>query len=232
MSRLVVIHQPDFLPWLGFFHRLLRADLYIALDHVQFVSGTSRSWMHRDLIKTRAGPKWLSLSLQKPSLGTAMNEVLLAPDTGWRQTNLNLLRESYKSTPFFGQIYPAIEALYASSHARMVDLNLASLDMLGDFLDVRPHRALSSQMEPHGKNNAMLVSLLRKAGATHYLSGLGARAYLDPTLFAAAGIEVVWQDFVHPSYPQLHGAFEPGLSAIDLLFNCGIAHAREILKAR
>ena len=70
MKKVAVIHQPDFLPWPGFFHRLLRADLYIALDHVQFVTGTSRSWTHRDRIKTTSGPRWLSLSTQKAPLDT------------------------------------------------------------------------------------------------------------------------------------------------------------------
>jgi hypothetical protein len=84
VSRSVVIHQPDFLPWLGYFHRLLKADLFIALDQVQFVTGTSRSWTHRDMIKSPQGAKWLSLRVQKAPFGTPIRDILLAPGADWR----------------------------------------------------------------------------------------------------------------------------------------------------
>jgi hypothetical protein len=231
VSRTVVIHQPDFLPWLGFFHRLARADLYIALDHAQFVSGTSRSWTHRDRIKTASGPKWLSLSVRKASLGTPISEVALSPDGAWREANLNLVREAYRQAPHFGLVFPRLEALYAANHERLVDMTLASIDLLSEMLDVRCRRELSSGMEPNGASNEMLVDLLRKRSATRYLSGVGAKSYFDPSPFAAAGIDVVWQEFAHPVYPQLHGAFMPMLSAIDMLFNCGIERSRNILRS-
>lgn len=230
--KTVVIHQPDFLPWLGFFHRLLKADLYIALDHAQLVTGTSRSWTHRDRIKTRAGVRWLSLSLEHAPLGTPISEARLAPGDAWREANLNLLRESYRDAPHFATIFPSLADLYRRPAERLVDLTLASIDLVAGFLGITVPRQLSSALRPAGRSNEMLAGLLREAGATHYLSGTGARAYFDPAPFAAAGVEVVWQDFRHPVYPQLHGgAFEPALSAIDLLFNCGVERSREILRS-
>lgn len=230
MSTTVVIHQPDFLPWLGFFHRLVRADLYVALDHVQFVSGTSRSWTHRDRIKTVGGPRWLSLSVRKAALGTPINEMLLAPDDAWREANLNLVRESYRAAPHFAEVFPKLEALYGARHERLVDMTLASIDLLCELLDVRIERKRSSAMAPQGASNEMLVDLLVKCGARRYLSGQGARAYFDPAPYARAGIEVDWQAFAHPVYPQLHGAFVPMLSAIDMLFNCGTQRSRQLLR--
>lgn len=230
MTRTVVIHQPDFMPWLGFFDRLLRADLFIALDHVQFVTGTSRSWMHRDVIKTPGGPKWLSLSVKKAPFGAPIRDIRLSPEPAWRAANLNLLRENYRKAPCFGEVFPAVEAVYGAGHDGLSEMSLASIDMLSDMLGVQTPRMLSSEMQPAGVNNAMLIDLLQKAGATHYLSGLGARAYLDPALFSQAGIEVVWQDFRHPVYPQLHGEFKPGLSALDMLCNCGSCHSRELIR--
>lgn len=232
MSRTVVIHQPDFLSWLGFFHRLAKADLYVALDHVQFVSGTSRSWTHRDRIKTPWGPRWLSLSVRKAPFGTAIKEMMLAPDRGWRTSNLNLLRESYRSASHFDEIFPRLEALYAVDHARLVDMTLASIDLVCGLLDIRIPRVLSSTMSPSGANNEMLADLLKKCGATTYLSGQGARGYFDPAPYAAAGIAIEWQEFDHPIYPQLYGDFVPMLSAIDMLFNCGVAQSRELLRSR
>lgn len=230
MTRSVVIHQPDFLPWLGYFHRLLQADLFIALDHVQFVTGTSRSWTHRDMIKTPQGAKWLSLRVQKAPFGTPIQDVLLAPGAEWRQDNLNLVRENYRKCPYFDEVFPRLEQLYAQPYQRMVEMNLASLDLLEEALDVKTPRMISSQMEPQGTSTAMLVDLLKKAGATRYISGQGARAYLDAELFEKAGIELVWQEFRHPVYPQGHGAFIPMLSSIDALFNCGLDGTRQLLR--
>jgi hypothetical protein len=231
MSRTVVIHQPDFLPWLGFFARFLKADLFIALDHVQFVSGTSRSWTHRDRIKTAAGPRWLSLSVKRAPLGTPINEVLLSPEHAWRRANLDLLRENYQQGPHFQAVFPRIEALYGAEHVRLVEMTLASIDLLCELLDLRVERKLSSELAPVGARNDMLVDLLKKSGATRYLSGQGARAYFEPAPFAAAGIEVVWQEYVHPVYPQPHGGFVPMLSTIDMLFNCGIQRSRELIRS-
>jgi hypothetical protein len=231
VSRTVVIHQPDFLPWLGFFHRLVQADVYVALDHAQFVSGTSRSWTHRDRIKTPSGPRWLTLSVRKAPLGTRIAEIALSPEQAWRDANLNILRESYRQAAYFGEVFPRIEALYAAGYERLVDMTLASLDMLCDLLGVQIPRKLSSTMHPAGASNVMLVDLLNKCGATRYLSGQGAKAYFDAAPFVDAGIEVQWQEFVHPIYPQLHGAFVPMLSAIDMLFNCGIERSRAILRS-
>jgi hypothetical protein len=230
MSRSVVIHQPDFLPWLGYFHRLAGADLFIALDHVQFVTGTSRSWTHRDMVKTPQGAKWLSLRVQKAPFGTPIRDIQLAPGKDWRQDNLNLIRENYRKAPHFAEVFPRLEDLYARPTLNMAEMNLASLDLLEDMLDVKTPRLISSQMSPQGSSTAMLVDLLQKVGATRYISGQGARAYLDEGLFAQAGIELVWQAFRHPLYPQLHGEFLPMLSSVDALFNCGLEGSRALLK--
>lgn len=229
MSKTVVIHQPDFLPYLGFFHRFLAADLYIALDHVQFVH-SNRGWTHRDKIKTPRGAQWLTLSVRKAPFGAPINSIEFA-DGDWAQGNLNLLRENYRSAPHFSEIFPAIEDLYSHRGSSMAEFTLASIGMLSRFFNVALPQVKSSELEPVGAKNDLLVDLLRKVGATHYLSGTGAKAYFDPAPFAAAGIEVVWQDFKHPVYPQLHGEFVPFLSSVDVLFNCGAARAREILRS-
>ena len=95
MSKTVVIHQPDFMPYLGFFHRFLLADLYIALDHIQFVH-SSRGWTHRDKIKTAFGERWLALSVKKAPRDTPINKIELTTTTDWVGNNLNLLRENYR----------------------------------------------------------------------------------------------------------------------------------------
>lgn len=232
MKKTVVIHQPDFLPYLGFFQRLLAADQFIVLDHVQFVSGTSRSWTHRDKIKTPSGEKWLTLSVRKAPMGTPINEIELSNSFDWASANLNLIEQNYRRAPFFLEVFPSMIALYDAPPRLMVDFNLRSIELLMDMLDVRLPMVRSSTLGPTGNRNELLIELLRKVGATHYLSGNGARGYMQPEKFKLARIEVVWQEFTHPVYPQQFPKFIPNLSTLDLLFNCGIASSRKILRAQ
>jgi len=230
MGKTVVIHQPDFLSYLGFFHRFLHADLWVILDTAQFVTGTSKSWQNRDLIKTEQGGRWLTVGVKKPRFRTPISEIELA-DSSWREENLNLIRANYRKSHYFKEIMPFLEELYAFPCTRLVDFNLKSSRMLMQIFDIRIDTVLASSLGPAGKSNQMLVDILEKLGAERSLSGLGARGYFAPEPFERAGIEVVWQEFSHPTYPQQHGDFIPYLSSIDLLFNCGIAGSGHIIRS-
>lgn len=229
MNMTVVIHQPDFIPYLGFFQRFLSADLYVVLDHVQFVYG-SRAWTHRDKIKTPKGAQWLTVSVKKPPRDTSINQVELSDEVDWRTNHIRLLEANYRSSPFFEQTMPSLRTLYAEPVKMLVDFNLRSIRMLMSLLDVETPMVLSSTLAPQGTKNDLLVDLLKKVGAEKYLAGVGSKDYMDESLFGAAGIEVLWQDFQHPVYPQQFGEFQPYLSAIDMLFNCGIDRSRQLLR--
>lgn len=228
--KTAVIHQPDFMPYIGFFHRLLQADILILLDHVQFVNHGSRSWTHRDKIKTANGECWLTINVKKAPHGTPINQIELA-DNDWREKNLNLVRENYHGAAYFAELFSRVQALYAMPYKRLVDFNTASIRMLMEWFGIEIPMINSSDMQPNGRKNELLVDLLKKAGANRYLSGLGARNYYQPEPFLDAGIEVLWQQFIHPVYPQQFGEFIPYLSSIDLFFNCGIEPSREILRS-
>lgn len=230
MTKTVVIHQPDFIPYLGFFHRFLDADLYLVLDDVQFVNGTSRAWTHRDKIKTAKGVRWLSISVNKMPRDTLINQVELSDAVNWRCAHIQQLEANYRDSPFYEDIMPCLRSLYAEPARRLMDFNLCSIRMLMSLLDVERPMVLSSTLSAEGAGNAMLVDLLKKVGADRYLSGVGARDYMDESLFLAAGIDVHWQNFQHPVYPQQFGKFEAYLSAIDVLFNCGVEESRRLLR--
>lgn len=230
MKATVVIHQPDFLPHLAFFHRLLYADLFVILDTAQYVNATTRSWTNRDKIKTPLGERWITVAVKKGPRETLIRDIELA-DGDWKTDNLNLIKENYRRAPYFEQIYPSIENLYASAGRLLADFNLKSINMLMSLFDIQIPTVLASTLDPQGKKNDLLLDILKKVGATHYLSGLGARGYLAPEVFEQAGIQVMWQQFTHPVYAQLHGEFIPYLSSIDLLINCGITDSRKILRS-
>lgn len=227
--KTVVIHQPDFLSYLGFFHRFLNADMWVVLDTVQYVSGTSRSWQNRDKIKTAHGEKWITVAVQKAPVGTAIQEILLS-ESDWRKDNLNLVHNSYSKAIYYDEIMPSIKSLYMYECRRLVEFNLKSTEILMDLFGIKIKTVLASSLNPGGKSNTLLVDILQKVNVDKYLSGVGAKAYFDPVPFADAGIEVIWQDFKHPVYPQLYGGFIPYLSSVDLLFNCGIDKSQEILR--
>lgn len=227
--KIVVIHQPDFLPYLGFFHRLLKANLFILLDHVQFVSNGSRSWTNRDKIKTFKGEHWLTVSVTKMPRGTPINKIRLA-DNDWRKRNLNILFENYRYAPYFKEIFPHLEQLYNMQCDYLVQFNEASIRMLMELFAIDIPVTYSSLMGPTGKKNEMLVNLLKNVDATDYLSGVGAKDYLDEKSFSNANIKVRWQKFKHPVYRQQFGEFIPYLSSIDLFFNCGVEKSREIIR--
>ena len=230
MRKVVTIHQPDFMSYLGFFHRLLHSDLYIALNDVQFVSGSSRAWTNRDKIKTQNGEKWLTVNIHKAPRGTNINEILLNDSINWKNNNLNLLKQNYRDSNYFYEIFPYIENLYANSFKKLSDFNMASIRMLLGLFDIKIDIEYSSNLNTTKTKSERLVEIVTQVDATHYLSGIGAKNYHVDRPFDDANIEVLWQDFNHPVYLQLHGEFIPYLSSIDLLFNCGIEKSREILR--
>ena len=228
-EKIVVIHQPDFLPYLGFFHRLIQSDLYVVLDNVQFLKGSKR-WHNRDKIKTPQGVIWITVGVKKTSRKTNINEILLDTTVDWRSKNLYLIEGNYKNAKFFDEIFFYLKSLYEFECCKLFDFNMKSITMLMELFDIKTEMVTASSLNATGKSNGLLADILKKTQATKYLSGVGAKAYYDPTPFEAAKIEVVWQNFEHPVYPQLHGEFTPYLSSIDLLFNCGIEKSREILR--
>lgn len=229
-EKTVVIHQPDFMPYLGFFDRLLHADTYVVLETAQYVDGTSRSWMSRDKLKTEKGEMWFKVCVQKAPRGTAIKDILLVGDGKWQKNNLGLFHQYYRKAPYYKEIIPYVEELYAGQYTYFWDFSFASIKMLMELFDINIDIVFSSDLQPQGKNNDMIVDIMHKLGARKYLSGTGAADYFDPAVYEKAGIEVIWQDFKHPVYPQQFGDFIPYLSSLDLLFNCGIEASRKILR--
>ena len=230
-DRVVVIHQPDFIPYLGFFHRLMQADIYIVLDNVQFVRGGSNCWTNRDKIKTSSGTKWITVPCKKAPLGININEIEINNDVDWKTRNLKEIENNYSKADGFEEVFEYIERLHRKEYINLSDFTFDSIKMLIELFDIKIDVLFSSELSPSGKSNERIVDLINKSGVHRYLSGIGAQDYYDPEPYKKAGIEIIWQSFEHPKYEQINGEFIPNLSSIDLLLNCGIAHSREILRS-
>jgi len=216
--KTICIHQPDFAPYLGFFERLLNVNHFILLDDVQFIR---RGWQHRDLIKTPQGQKWLTIGLQKGHYHQKLSEVMLSDKDNWRKENLSLLRQNYSSAPHFDSIFSEVRKIYDDDHERLIDFNMAFLDMALRLLKIEVTMSLASSYSVASKSSQRLIDLVKMVEGENYLTGVGSRDYLDEELFKQVGIQVIWQEFVHPRYSQCHEGFVPNLSCLDLFFNYG-----------
>lgn len=229
-DKLVVIHQPDFMPYIGFFERLLMADIYVVLDNVQYVRGNQDHWTNRDKIKTQKGERWITVSVQKKPRETKINEILLSENCEWREKCKNILKENYSKAKYYDELMPYVERMFGYQCAYLMDFNLNIINIINKLLDINVEIIFASIIKAHGCKDELLIDIMKRIGQTQYLSGTGARAYCNEKIYEQNGIRILWQDFEHPVYPQQFGEFIPYLSIIDLLYNCGIEDSRRIIR--
>jgi hypothetical protein len=222
----VAIHQPHYLPWLGYLAKWAEADVFVFLDTVQF---SKNGWQNRNRINTRAGPRWLTVPV-RARLGMTLAEV--ATDTGqnWARRHLGAVEHAYARAGYFRRWAPALAEFYKRPWRALAPLAVASATWLARAVGITTPARLASELsvsdtDPTGR----LVALCRALGATVYLAGHDGARYMDLGQFRAAGIEVRVQEYTHPVYAQPQGEFVPFLSALDLLLTHG-DEARAILR--
>ena len=228
----VAIHQPHYLPWLGYLHRMAQADAFIVLDHVQF---ERRNYQNRGRILVDGEGQWLTVPVVQRSqkeriLDKAIDNAGKRP---WGPVHYATLRHAYRQAPHFGAYAAALRALLESPWERLVDLDAAMLAFLRDAFDIRTPVLRSSELGVDGAKSDLILKLCRAAGADTLLAGFGgSREYLDADAFAREGVRIEWHQFTHPEYPQCGGGpFVPGLASLDLLLNCGPASRALLLGA-
>jgi hypothetical protein len=224
---LVAIHQPHYLPWLGYLHRMAQADLFIVLDHVQFERG---NYQNRTQVRVNGAPHWLTVPVAQRSQKECIVEKAIDNSRQWAGAHFETLRRAYASAGFFHTYAAPLRGIYEQHWEKLVDVNAAMLELLRDGLDIRTPLVKSSTLGVEGAKSELVLNLCKAVGASALLVGLGgSRHYLDRAAFADAGIELRFQHFTHPVYAQRGAtAFSAGLSALDLLFNCG-PRSREVL---
>lgn len=217
-DRVVVILQPGYLPWLGYFEQLHRSDVFVVYDDVQF----DRSWRNRNRIKTPRGVQYLTVPvLTKGRNWPSIRDIEIDQTAPWVRKHLETLRRNYARAPYYGAYIDGFERLYARQWKFLLDLNLACLEMLTSALGLRREIRLASDLGVPGRSAERLVAICQALGGDVLYEGAAGRAYIDGRLFVEADIRLEYQDYAHPSYPQLYGPFVPYLSVVDLLFNCG-----------
>jgi len=217
MKRVAIL-QSNYIPWRGYFDLLAAVDEFVLYDDVQY---TRNDWRNRNIIKTPHGPQWLTVPVGE-STHRAIKDVSIAdPECGhahWKRLGRNYARARH-----FPQVAEWLRPLYCDSPWRSLsDVNQRLIRSICDTLGITTHISRSSDYRLDGDRNERLIGLCRQAGASTYVSGPSAAAYLDVDAFRDAGMDVCWYDYAgYPDYPQLWGSFVDNASILDLLFNCG-----------
>lgn len=221
-SRTVAIHQPNYIPWLGYFYKMWESDIFVLLDNVQFPRG--QSFAARNKIKTSGGPAWLTIPITVPSgeSGKVPYTEARFASNKWKRKHLRTLQMNYKRASYYEDIYPTLEKLI-EKHTNFTELNISLIDWISYYLEIEVELVkLSNLLDEFGDKTELIVDICKELRANVYLSGTGGgKNYTDQTLLHEHGIELRYSQFEHPKYPQLWDGFEPNLSIIDLLFNCG-----------
>lgn len=219
MPPTVVVLQPGYLPWLGFFDQLRRSDVFVYYDDVQY---DKHGWRNRNRIKTQAGPLWLTVPVRHSGLGfPRIMDVEIDSRSPWARKHVASIRQAYAGAPFLRSYLPELEELLQRRWERIVDLDIAAVDVMARWFGLGRRTERSSALGIGGERSERLLAICRHFNASTYISGDSAQDYLDTDLFARHGIDVEWQRFTHPTYPQQHGEFMPFMSALDLILNCG-----------
>lgn len=208
-----------YFPWVGLLEQINLADVFVHYDDVQF----ARGFFNRVQIKTEQGQKWLSVPLKKHHRGQLILEIEIDNSRDWPDEHLNLLSTAYRNAPFREEMIQLVSDIILQKHQYLAQLSQASIMALRNYFDIGRKTAFfnSSELESKGKKSQRLLDLTLEVGGRTYITGHGAKNYLDHGLFEKSSVEVEYMDYQKKPYAQLHGSFMPFVSSLDLIANCG-----------
>ncbi len=221
-------HQPSYVPWLGFFEKLMNCDVFVYHDTAQFEKS---GFLHRNRIKNANGPIWLTVPVQTAGyMHRPLNSIAIHQDTHWRKTHLKSIQISYARSRFFERYYPFFQQFYSIEWTNLVEMNVYFVEFVIKELELSTQvEFVSKHPEIAGYKSDFILSMCKHFNADCCYTGINGMSYMNTSDFKKAGISVEFQDFHYPVYDQLFGEFIPNLSIIDVLFNCGPELTRQII---
>ena len=215
----ISIMQPTYLPWMGYFELIHNCDLFVFLDDVQFVK---KSWQHRNRIKSSSGETLLTVPvLSKGKRGQQIKAVDINNELPWRKKHLATIRTNYCKAKFFNTFIDELDRIYCRDYGRLLMINLTLIHFLCDAFGISTQTMLSSTLKTDGVGSQKIVNICKALKADVLYDTQGAEPVLDAGLFESNQIELIFQQYCHPTYFQLNGDFLSHLSALDLLLNEG-----------
>lgn len=231
-GKRICIHQPDFMPWLGFFNKIAICDEFIVLDHV-LNNPKDGSWTRRVRIMIGGEPNWITIPLVKPT-----NEVFIPikemriklDDKKFIKKIKQSISINYSKAKYFKEIYPIVENYFSDIDDYIALRNIKFINSICERLGIEKKITFSSALNCNGKATELLIEICKKVDAKTYICGGGAIEYQQDEKFAQNQIHLEFQNFNHPQYIQFNSnTFTPGLSIIDALMNCGFEKVKDFL---
>ena len=225
---IVAIHQPQYLPWLGYFHKILRADVFVLLDTVQF---KKNEWQNRNRIKTAQGWQWLTVpvSYKYPQL---IGQVTITNKVKWQHKQRQAILSNYKKAGYYHYMDDLFDGIFSRTWELISELNISVVKGLAGVLGIDTPIYVASEVGEFPENpDERLIAIVKHFKGNTYLAGSGGRGYMELQKYEKHGIEVIFQDYRHPEYEQLFGDFEANMSVIDLILNHGDG-SLDILRGR
>jgi hypothetical protein len=219
----VVILQPSYIPWRGYFDLIRRADLFVFYDNVQY---DKRGWRNRNQIKTPGGKQWLTIPVRSHGAQTEnipINHIPIAWDNPWNIDHLKSIQHAYSKTPYFRRYLPLLEEFYGRHDELLADFTIDFTIALSREVGIQHTRFMrASELDGiNGQKTDRLIQILTRVGTTHYISGPSARDYIEQEKFEAAGISLEYIAYDYPEYPQLYPPFDTYVTILDTLFMTG-----------
>lgn len=230
-KKVVVIHQPNFFPWLGYFDKIVRSDVFILLDDVQFPK-TGGGWSNRVKLLVGSEGNWVTAAIDRNFSGTRnINEMNYLANNPWRDKIKKTLEFNYKKHPFYAETMDWFEPLLLNEESNIAAYNMHLIRTIVQLLGLGEDKLkVASALAAQGQSNERLCSLTRLVGGTVYMCGGGADGYQDEAVFAEHGLELRFQSFKHPVYPQKGSKeFVAGLSVVDACMNLGLEGTSALL---
>lgn len=226
------IHQPNLFPWLGYFAKIAKADVFVFLDAVQFPRSSRGTWTNRVKILTSGNPVWLTCPIKRNGTDIIANIGMAEPEK-WKTKTLRTLAHSYGKSPFYGQAMELLAPIFDAPTTRLSEFNILAITSLSKALNLQCSFICHSELGDDTRTTSgseRLANICKEVRAKTYLAGDGADGYEKPEAYEQAGIELANNQFTHPTYPQTGSReFVSGLSVLDAIFNLGFAGTHRLL---
>lgn len=227
---IITIHQPEHLPWLGFFNKMAKAETYVILDNVPFRKNYVQN---RNRILGTNGVQWIVVPVLigghiEGTIKTT--RIAFESQPKWKTKYLKTLEQSYKKYPYFDEVFSDIECVINQNWDSISELNFSLLRLFADKMNIRPNYVFASDLDVSGNKSDLILDICKALNADTYIAGPSGRRYLDKKSFMAASIEVVYNDYIHPEYSQKRTTeFVSHLSSVDLFMNLGYEKAYHVI---
>ena len=227
---IITIHQPEHLPWLGFFNKLSKAEVFVILDSVPY---RKNYFQNRNRIIGSNGIQYIGIPVINTGHieGTiATTKIATQMNSKWKNKYLNTIKMSYSKSPFYTEVFPLLENAISLDTEYLADINIAIFTMFAERMGFCPQYIRSSDLDVKGSKSDLILDICKNLRADTYIAGPSGRDYLNMQSFSDEGIRVVFNDYNHPVYPQRRtNEFVPYLSALDLFMNCGFEKGKSII---